>query len=184
MKRTKSKAQIREEAFGALKRYQKQGQATYELHEIADMLTDESDRGVVVILGSLLEDLLLERVIESFATVDAANLTRAGGLLSSFDHRITLARALGLIALLFDSPNDDAVRNSQTAVGGRFMFYVAFVFISTILRRQGTELAAKKSQYLVDEMLINATISLEKHRASLEKRRKKRAQGSRKRPAD
>ena len=64
------------------------------------MLDHESDRGVVVILGSLIEDLLLERVVQNFVPLNQTqrnNLTRSGGLLGSFDDRINLAFALGVI---------------------------------------------------------------------------------------
>lgn len=87
-------------ALDALGAYQKQGRISHSVGEMADMLMDESDRGVVVILGSLIEDLLLDRLSESFVTLTPGqmkNLTRAGGLLSGFDDRINLAQALGII---------------------------------------------------------------------------------------
>lgn len=97
---TAGKPPTREEMLAALSRYQKRGSVTYEVASMAQTLADESDRGVVVILGSLLEDLLLERLLERFvemSNAERSNLTRAGGLLSNFDDRISLARALGMI---------------------------------------------------------------------------------------
>lgn len=55
---------------------------------------------MVVILGSLLDDLLLDRLQGVFVEMTEAqskSLVKAGGLLANFDDRITLARALGLI---------------------------------------------------------------------------------------
>lgn len=205
----------RQSVLEALGAYQKRGRISYEVADMADLLIDESDRGIVVILGSLVEDILLERLLMSFIDMNASatkNLTRGGGLLSSFDHRITLARSLGIIdqdmvemlqtvkamrnacahsrldigfstpelrdalSLLFDEPNAWGIRISRTPVAHRFMFIVAFVYITTILRGQSPEIAAAKSQHLMDELLIEASLAVAKHKASLEKRRKRRAE--------
>lgn len=90
----------RKEILEALGSYQKRGRTEPNIKRLSDILTDESDRGVVVILGSMVEDLLLERLLRHFVSLTPAqkkNLTRGGGLLNSFDHRITLAQSLGLI---------------------------------------------------------------------------------------
>lgn len=84
----------------ALGSYQKQGAVSVDADEMIAMLQDESDRGVVVILVSMLEDILLTRLLRSFKNLtpsEVKNLTRAGGLLCNFDDRINLARALGVI---------------------------------------------------------------------------------------
>jgi len=97
---TASKFPTRAEMLAALSRYQKRGSVTYDVDSMAETLAEESDRGVVVILGSLLEDLLLERLLERFvemSNTERSNLTKAGGLLSNFNDRISLARALGMI---------------------------------------------------------------------------------------
>lgn len=84
----------------ALGSYQRITAASMSADEMADIVADESDRGVVVILVSLIEDLLLHRLQEAFVPMSRAqlkNLTRAGGLLSNFDDRINLAHALDII---------------------------------------------------------------------------------------
>ena len=101
MTETQSPRQARQRALEALGAYQKRGTVSDDLSEIVEMLMDESDRGVVVILGSLLEDALLSRIEESFIPLTQTqrkNLIRSGGLLSNFDDRLNLAHALGLIS--------------------------------------------------------------------------------------
>lgn len=93
-----TKAPARQQIIDALGAYQRRGRIGDNIGKMSDLLIDESDRGVVVILGSLLEDLLLERIVLNFVNMDAAqkkNLTRAGGLLSSFDDKINLGFAMG-----------------------------------------------------------------------------------------
>jgi hypothetical protein len=92
--------QKRQEALSALGAYQKQGAISQNVGHMADMLMDESDRGVVVILGSLIEDILLERLWEELDITDEKQrkeLTRGGSLLSTFEDKIKLAQAMGVI---------------------------------------------------------------------------------------
>ena len=101
MTKAESISPARKDILEALSHYQRQGAVAVTAHEMGGMLADESDRGVVVILSSLLEDILLGRLMRGFANLNAAerkNLTRAGGLLANFDDRINLARALGIIS--------------------------------------------------------------------------------------
>ena len=68
---------------------------------MSDMLANESDRGVVVFMTSILEDILLAQLMSKFVVLKPAerkNLTRSGGLLANFDDRINLARAIGLLS--------------------------------------------------------------------------------------
>lgn len=100
MTNAESEEQKRKRVLDALGSYQKRGRVSEDVGEIGEMLMDESDRGVVVILGSMLEDALLERIEKAFNPLTSAqkkNLTRAGGLLSTFNDRVNLAHALGLI---------------------------------------------------------------------------------------
>lgn len=100
MAASKSNQQIRKVALEALGSYQKRGAISDDIGEMADLLVNESARGVVVILGSLIEDLLLERLMGSFVSLtdpQKKNLIRGGGLLGTFEHRITLAHTLGII---------------------------------------------------------------------------------------
>jgi hypothetical protein len=196
----------------ALRLYTKQGRITYEVADMADALMDESDRGVVVILGSLLEDLLLERVLEALGSLgrrlNQKELVRSGGVLGSFERRLAVGQALGVIdddmveflqivaelrnacahsrqdigfltpelknvlAMLFDgAENAEEVRQGSDAFGVRWMFIVAFVYIAAVLKGESPEKAAAKSQRLMDQALIYASLEVLKHRASLEKRR-------------
>lgn len=200
----------------ALAQYQKQGAISGNVGEMADMLIEESDRGVVVILGSLIEDILLEELTKKFIPLDKSeqkNLSRAGGLLSTFDHRIRLAHALGMIdsdlvetlqiikamrnacahsrreitfqtdelryalSLLFD--DDTALYMRENRAGSatmihRYMFIVAFVIISAVLKGDTLDVASNKGQRLMDAALQFAQKEVAKRAASLEKRKKQR----------
>ncbi len=97
--------------------YQKQGALETDWSAMSALLTNESDRGVAVIVGSLVEDALLERIVGKLPGLDKdqrKNLTRSGGVLSSFAARVSMASALGLIddetAILLDILK--AVRNA------------------------------------------------------------------------
>lgn len=213
----------RQAILEALGSYQKRGRITIEVADMADLLVDESDRGVVVILGSLIEDVLLDRLMQSFVTLEprqVKNLVRAGGVLSTFDHRINLAHALGVIddemvemlqtvkamrnacahsrldisfktrelidalALLFDEETAEAIQESTTEVGLRFMFVVAFVYISTILSGHSVEVATAKGQNLMDRLLIEANVEILKQKALREKRSRRREKRPRSDPTD
>lgn len=200
----------------ALRRYAKKGSITYEVADMADALMDESDRGVVVFLGSLLEDLLLERVLKALGSLggrlDQKDLTRTGGVLGSIERRLVLGMTLGsideemvdmlqtvaelrnacahsrqdigfltpelknVLALLFTDENADEVRQANDALAVRWMFIVAFVYIAALLQGESPKDAAAKSQRLMDRALIEASVAVLKHRASLEKRRQRRAE--------
>jgi hypothetical protein len=100
MTKQQNKTARRQEILDALGAYQKRGGFGHDVVNLVEILDHESDRGVVVILGSLIEDLLLERTILNFVDLtqpQRKNLTRNGGLLGSFDDRINLGFALGVI---------------------------------------------------------------------------------------
>lgn len=100
MSRPEGDQERRTRVLEALGSYQKLGALSDDIGDLADMLMDESDRGVVVILGSLIEDALLARLMGTFTSLsnqEQKNLIRGGGLLSSFDHKVTLAHATGTI---------------------------------------------------------------------------------------
>src|SRR4051812_41365527 len=99
----------------ALAEYQKGG--GFDLSGIAATLKNESDRGIVVIIGSLTEDLLLEQILTKFAPMSNSqrkNMTRSGGVLSSWADRTNMARALGIIddAIMDDLEVMKAMRNA------------------------------------------------------------------------
>lgn len=90
----------RKEILDELGRFQKESALTIGLDAIVDTLADESDRGMVVIVGSLTEDILLECILKRLPGANHAvkkNLTRSGGLLSTWADRTNLALAMGLI---------------------------------------------------------------------------------------
>lgn len=184
---------------------------------IADLMADESDRGVVVILGSLIEDRLLDCLMRTFiplSTAEKKNLTRGGGLLSSFDSRIALAHALGVIepdtvamlqvvkamrnacahsrqditfmtpelraalGLLFHEDNAEEIQDAKSEVALRLMFFIATAFIFTVLDGDGTTAASARAQHILDTAAAEASKALEKHRASLERRKQRRAKHS------
>jgi hypothetical protein len=67
---------------------------------IGSALWDESDRGFVVIIGSLTEDLLLTRIMDNFVALSKEQrkqITKSGGVLGSWANRAVIARALGII---------------------------------------------------------------------------------------
>jgi hypothetical protein len=88
----------RKATLQALAEFQKS--ASFEVGEIAKTLTNETDRGVVVIMGSITEDLLLRRIFENFVPMSGdarRNMIRSGGVLSNWADRTNIARALGII---------------------------------------------------------------------------------------
>lgn len=98
---TGSEPQTRKEIFEALGSYQRQAAVSITGKELSDMLVNESDRGVVVFMTSILEDILLTRLMSKFVELKPAerkNLTRSGGLLANLDDRINLAHAMGLLS--------------------------------------------------------------------------------------
>ncbi len=160
-------------------------------------MADESDRGVVVILESLIEDVLLERLLERFQDLTPAqskNLVRPGGLLNNFEHRIALAHAMGMIdadtvemlqtvkdvrnacahsrldigfrtpelrdtlALLFEAEAAQDIREAQSPVGLRIMFFVAFVYIHTILNGHDPKIAEARGQQVMDGAMMEVAL--------------------------
>lgn len=90
----------RKDVLEALGRYQNRGAILTDNDAIGEMLANESDRGVVIILGSFIEDALLDRILEAFPPMSAArrkNLVRSGGPLNSFSARVNLGLALGVL---------------------------------------------------------------------------------------
>jgi hypothetical protein len=98
--RTQPTAQERAKILEALASYQKRGAVLTNGADLAQMLRPESDRGVVIILASFVEDALLERVLATFGPLTTAqrkNLTRPGSPLNSAAAVAHLASAMKLI---------------------------------------------------------------------------------------
>lgn len=100
MTKSESRHARRSQALEALGAFQKLGGLPSDREGLGEILNGESDRGLIVILGSWLEDHLLDRLLELFATlttVQRKDLVRPGGLLSTFADKIALASALAMI---------------------------------------------------------------------------------------
>lgn len=93
-------AKTRTQILEALAQYQRQGFIERDTHTLIDLLADESDRGVVVILGSHIEDALLDRVLRELREMtetEQKQLTKAGGPLRDANSRIVMARAMDIL---------------------------------------------------------------------------------------
>lgn len=88
----------RKETLDELGKYAAQGSFETDPGELVKMLRNESDRGLVVVLGSHLEEALLERICRDLPAGEASRraLTK-GGPLRNFEQRIVMARAMGII---------------------------------------------------------------------------------------
>jgi hypothetical protein len=91
--------QRRKAIIDALGHYQKHGSLRDNPEDVAAMLTDESDRGALIIVGTLVEDLLADMIISKLPSGEAMRkeLTRQGGALNTFNDKIAVATALNLI---------------------------------------------------------------------------------------
>jgi hypothetical protein len=90
----------RAEILEALAQYQRRGYLECDYDTLTKMLADESDRGVVVILGSHIEDALLGRILKDLPQMTATELkalTKAGGPLRDAHSRIVMGRAMGIL---------------------------------------------------------------------------------------
>lgn len=96
----------RTKALKALKDYQRGGSFRENYDEVIDVLLDESDRGALILVGGILEDVLAERIIATLPNGrrHRENLLRQGGVLSSFQSKMIFGQALGVL--------DEATTNS------------------------------------------------------------------------
>jgi hypothetical protein len=90
----------RQAVFQALSEFTKNTE--FGTDEITKMISEtESDRGIVVILGSITEDQLLRRIFENLIEPMPGDLrrsiTKTGGVLGSWAARTHMAQALGII---------------------------------------------------------------------------------------
>lgn len=98
-KTTQGESGNRKVVIDALGHFQKQGSLRDNPEDVADMLTGESDRGAVIIVGTLIEDLLGDMIIAKLPNGDAMRkeLTRQGGALNTFNDKIAVAVAMNLL---------------------------------------------------------------------------------------
>lgn len=93
-------ALTRKEILDALGGHQRADTLSIDLGAFAAYLVDESDRGTVVVLGSVVEDVLADKIFKSFTRTDPAfkkDLLRGGSLLASWNDKTKLALGLGII---------------------------------------------------------------------------------------
>jgi hypothetical protein len=90
-----TREQRHKQVLDALAQYQAQGAVPAAL---ARVLETESDRALVTILGSYVEDALLERIITELPSGgESRKALLKGGPLRSVEHRIALAKAMGIL---------------------------------------------------------------------------------------
>lgn len=89
----------RDEALAALRKYNKAGGIRERYAEILFTLDSESDRGAILLVGGVLDDLLGEIIISRLANGRARrkDLLPPGKMLGNMVPRMTLANAMGLI---------------------------------------------------------------------------------------
>ena len=93
-------AKTRQQTLEALGNYQRQDGRDLGVEGIGQLLESESDRGIVVIFGSFIEDALRTRILLKLgqpSPAAAKNLTRNGGALSNWAQLISMAVVLGVI---------------------------------------------------------------------------------------
>lgn len=88
--------QHRDLVLKALKDFQRSRENRSALPEL---LTGESDRGAVILVSSLAEDLLADRIIERLPNGEMHReaLLRQGGILSSFQDKLVMGQVLEII---------------------------------------------------------------------------------------
>src|SRR5688500_9446577 len=86
-------------ALTALADYQSRGDVMLTSKDLQKLLRDESDRGLVILLATYIEDRLLDRICKAMPNGEECrrSLTK-GGPLRSFEHRLAIARALNLVS--------------------------------------------------------------------------------------
>lgn len=86
-----------EATLNALRSYTRRGPLVTDAE--ADKYVEESDRGMVVIFGSVTEDLLEERILQNFVELERDRLKQMTrqGVLNSWANKISLALGLGII---------------------------------------------------------------------------------------
>lgn len=94
-----AKAKEHSKIIEALGRYQRQG-GLDDQPLLAKTIAGESHRGIVVIVGSVTEDLLLEQILKRLQPLSNERqkaMIRGGGALSTWAHLINVAVGLGII---------------------------------------------------------------------------------------
>jgi len=105
----------RKDVLEALSKYQTEGEVEITASSLGDMLQRESDRGIVIIITSFIEDALLDRILEELPRGKEArrSLVR-GGPLRSFEQRVALAKAMDIIGR-YEVETIDAFRCMRNA---------------------------------------------------------------------
>jgi hypothetical protein len=93
-------AKTRKEILDALGAYQRKGALGVDSNVLIDAYMNETDRGLVVVLGSATEDVLLMRITDQFSPISRTvekDLTRSGGALGTWAQQSVVALAMGII---------------------------------------------------------------------------------------
>ena len=92
------KAARRKAAQAALKAYHRDESIFERLEPAIEVLKVESDRGAILLVGGLLDDLLGYRIVSALPDKSQAEkLLNHGGVLGWFQDRMTMALAMGVI---------------------------------------------------------------------------------------
>lgn len=93
------KAELRSKALSALKNYHKEGTIRDRYAPALGVLVAESDRGAIILVAGIFDDMLGERIVARLPNGKAnrESLLAPGGVLGWFQDRMTMALAMGLI---------------------------------------------------------------------------------------
>lgn len=89
----------RNAALLALRSYHTEGPISHRYAPVLSVLADESDRGAIILVAGILDDILGERITSKLANGHLMHdeLLRQGGVAGFFADRMTLALAMGII---------------------------------------------------------------------------------------
>jgi hypothetical protein len=90
-------ADYRRKVFDRLGEYHSGEEIPSDAISLQSMLNKESHRGLVIILATYIEDALVERICRELPNGEELRKVLKSGPLRNFEHRITLARATGVI---------------------------------------------------------------------------------------
>lgn len=110
-----AKDQSRKQVLDKLGEYAAAGSFDSDPAKLLKLHKEEGDRGLVIILASQLEDILLDRICEDLNAGDENRraLTK-GGPLRSFEQRIVMAKAMGILTQT-DADVFDVFRHMRNA---------------------------------------------------------------------
>jgi hypothetical protein len=86
-------------ALKALNEYKKVGSLQTGRTEVIDVLRSESDRGAIILVAGVLEDVLASLILVRLPLGNARkeDLLRRGGALNQFQDKVAIGRAMGIV---------------------------------------------------------------------------------------